>query len=230
MACSQCAGAHEQYEVASTLERLRYFPRQLLTADDMRVEQEYFREKQRRHNRFLHGWGVVCGLEVRQASTDAGTMKVSVCAGYALGPWGDEIYVEEPAPLDLTHCARPPGDPCLPSTVVAAVAVAPKLLVKIRYVECPSRPMRTLPAGCGCDETACEYSRTRDGFEVRCFVKPQILVLPPVVQVDAAVPACIAPSPDPWVLLAEVESVAAGLDIKNTVRRVVRNTPSLAGM
>ena len=27
------------------LERLRYFPRQLLTADDMRVEQAYLREK-----------------------------------------------------------------------------------------------------------------------------------------------------------------------------------------
>src|SRR4051812_8765778 len=46
MACSQCADPHEHNEVASSLERLRYFPRQLLTADDMRVEQEYFREKQ----------------------------------------------------------------------------------------------------------------------------------------------------------------------------------------
>src|SRR5512147_2416454 len=99
MTCSQCAAEHEQNETASSLERLRYFPRQLLTADDMRVEQEYFREKMRRHNRFLHGWGVVCGLEV-VADAASGPMAVKVCPGYALGPWGDEIYVEEPIAFD----------------------------------------------------------------------------------------------------------------------------------
>jgi hypothetical protein len=44
----------------TALERVRYFPRQLITADDMRAEQEFFLNKMRRHNRFLHGWGVVC--------------------------------------------------------------------------------------------------------------------------------------------------------------------------
>src|SRR6185436_13148051 len=102
MSCSHCAGAHEPNAVASSLERLRYFPRQLLTADDMRVEQEYFREKQRRHNRFLHGWGVVCGLEVVPDPTK-GAMAVKVCPGYALGPWGDEIFVEESTPVDLSY-------------------------------------------------------------------------------------------------------------------------------
>ena len=42
--------------------RLRYFPGQLMTADDMRAEQEFLLKKARRHNRFLHGWGVTCGL------------------------------------------------------------------------------------------------------------------------------------------------------------------------
>src|SRR2546427_4104106 len=69
----------------SGLERLRYFPRQLLTADDMRAEQEYVREKRRRHNRLLHGWGVVCGLEV-VLDPQAGPRAVSICPGYALGP------------------------------------------------------------------------------------------------------------------------------------------------
>ena len=46
------------------LERVHYFPRQLLTVADMTTDQNYFLEKLRRHNRFLHGWGVVCGLEV----------------------------------------------------------------------------------------------------------------------------------------------------------------------
>jgi len=37
------------------LERVRFFPRQLLTANDLQQEQGYLREKQRRHNRFLLG-------------------------------------------------------------------------------------------------------------------------------------------------------------------------------
>jgi hypothetical protein len=167
MTCSQCAGAHEQNEVASSLERLRYFPRQLLTADDMRVEQEYFREEQRRHNRFLHGWGVVCGLEVVPDPANGATA-VKACPGYALGPWGDEIVVEEATPFDLSYRTRTTSELCRPAGVVALPAGAPQILpIKIRCVECASRPMRTLPAGCGCDETACEYSRTRDGFEIQ---------------------------------------------------------------
>jgi len=42
------------------LERVKYFNRMLLTADDMRTDQDFVLQKLRRHNRFLHGWGVVC--------------------------------------------------------------------------------------------------------------------------------------------------------------------------
>ena len=34
-----------------SLERVRYYPRQLMTAEDMRAEQDYFVERLRRHNR-----------------------------------------------------------------------------------------------------------------------------------------------------------------------------------
>jgi hypothetical protein len=232
MTC-KCADAHEENAVASSLERLRYFPRQLLTADDMRVEQEYFREKQRRHNRFLHGWGVVCGLEVVPDPAN-GAMAVKICPGYALGPWGDEIFVEDSTPFDLSYCTRPASEKCRPAGVVAVPAGPPQtLLIKIRYVECASRPMRTLPAGCGCDETACEYSRTRDGFEIQCFVKPdpggKPATAPARPAVDPEVPACLPDATDSWVLLAEAERGANGLTVKNDVRRVVPNTPSLAG-
>src|SRR5438552_13846425 len=46
------------------LERLRYVPRMLLGADDLSVEQLYFRTKLQRHNRIVHGWGWLCGGEV----------------------------------------------------------------------------------------------------------------------------------------------------------------------
>ncbi len=149
------------------LERVRYFPRQLLTADDMRAEQEYARQRQRRFNRFVIGWGVVCGLEVKlDPDTPAGVL---VCPGYALSPCGDEIYVPDVVPLAFGRRLNDPADPCKPTTAAGGATeplTARTIYVAIRYHECPTRPVRTSPAGCGCDETACEYSRLRDGYQI----------------------------------------------------------------
>jgi hypothetical protein len=46
------------------LRRLNYFFGQMLGVQDFQTEQSFFREKQRLHNRCLHGYGVVCGLLV----------------------------------------------------------------------------------------------------------------------------------------------------------------------
>ena len=51
-------------------DRLRYFYGQMLHSRDLQSEQRYFREKLKLHNRCLHGWGVVCGLEVAPAPPD----------------------------------------------------------------------------------------------------------------------------------------------------------------
>ncbi|MEO8018366.1 MAG: hypothetical protein ABI769_11160 [Pseudomonadota bacterium] len=223
MACTQCAGAHQHNEVASTLERIRYFPRQLLTADDMRTEQEYFRAKMRRHNRMLHGWGVVCGLVVTRQ--DAQTVDVS--AGFALGPYGDEIEVEHAEAVDITHCTQPGSEVCVHRDGAPPAEPGP-VYIKIRYVECPSRPMRTLPAGCGCDESACEYSRLRDGYEIRCFRAPEKEEPLPTYTVDALLPACRPLSVSPWLTLARVTPNAAQLVVTYAERRVVLHTPSLS--
>lgn len=230
---------------AAALERVRYFPRQLLTADDLRLEQEYFREKQRRHNRFLHGWGVACGLDVR-ADNAAGPLAVRVCPGYALGPQGDEIYVPAAVTLDLYGCLRPPADPCAPVPVPAPPpAKTTTLVVQIRYAECQSRPVRTLPAGCSCDDTACEYSRVRDSFDVRCaiYTPPTPPKTPPPTLCEIqngggtvpGVPPCLAPPDLCWLDLAivTIKKAAPGtagsttLDdtmIDNRVRRLVFST------
>jgi hypothetical protein len=79
-------------------ERTRFFPRQLITPDDMTQDQLYFREKSRRHNRMLHGWGVVCGAWVRPGEGDC---EVIVEPGYVLGPYGDEIVIDDEITIDL---------------------------------------------------------------------------------------------------------------------------------
>lgn len=227
-----------------TTERVRYFARQLMTADDMRAEQEYFLEKLRRHNRFLHGWGVVCGLEVAPAPEEGRGTRVRVGCGYALGPQGDEIHVGRPAFLDLATCgARPdPEDPCAPETPSPRAATPdshPDVLVAIRYVECSTRPVRVMPAGCGCDESACEFSRTRDAFELRCWPVPADWK-PPVrsdASCDDIIKAMLTCPPcpsDPWVVLARVafggSQPSSIKSIDNFVRRWIMSTTALQGV
>src|SRR5262250_196441 len=94
------------------LERVRYYPRQLLTEVDMSTEQDYFRQKARRQNRFLHGWGVVCGMEVKASPDKSRPWQVLVCPGYAVGPQGDEIRIAEAVAVDLATGAQATADPC----------------------------------------------------------------------------------------------------------------------
>jgi hypothetical protein len=154
------------------LERVRFFPRQLLTADDMLAEQEYGIEKLRRHNRHLHGWGVVCGCEVLPPAADDQPWQVRVCPGYLVTPCGDEIRISEPVPFDLARDLRRSADPCAaawPCPPVSRVATGDQRTVYLTacFVDCHTRPVRVAQAGCGCDEQACEYSRLRDSFELR---------------------------------------------------------------
>jgi len=71
-----------------SLERPRFFPGKPVTTDDLALEQTYFLEKLRRHNRTLHGFGLVSGLKV---TTDSG--RIAVDAGIALDCQGNEIVI-----------------------------------------------------------------------------------------------------------------------------------------
>jgi hypothetical protein len=154
------------------LERIRYYPRQLMTADDMHQEQAYFMEKLRRHNRFIHGWGIVCGLTVKADTRDKKKpWSIIICPGYALDAYGNEIYVGKNEPLDLETCLSENDEcrPCDQSLSARADVAAKELYVVIKYAEFKTRPQRTFPAGCGCDETVCEYSRVKDSYKITCL-------------------------------------------------------------
>lgn len=86
------------------LKRPNFYDGKLLTANDLRAEQEYQREKQWLHNRMLHGYGVVVGLEVGVQENADGSTQVIVSPGYALDGWGREIIVPEQQSVYL------PGD------------------------------------------------------------------------------------------------------------------------
>ena len=126
-------------------ERPRYFSGQVIGIDDLAQEQLYHREKARRHNQLLHGWGIVHGLEVHKATQ--GTRKVMISPGYALDPRGEEIVVSRAVSVDLSG-----------QTAGTTVYVA------VRYDELPEHPVPT-PLGQ-------EYTRIRETFAVEVLIRP----------------------------------------------------------
>jgi hypothetical protein len=178
------------------LERVRYFARQLITAEDMRAEQEYFLERLRRHNRLLHGWGVVCGLEV-QAATGNAPWGVRVAPGCAVSPQGDEICLAESQDFDLA--------------TGAADSASQTVFLAARFVEHNSHAVRVHPVGCACADGACEYSRILDDFESHTHAATADQQWCDAIRAwaDTNNPAPVppyTPAPaDPWVVLASIQ-------------------------
>ncbi len=78
-------------------ERNQYYYGKLMTQQDFVSEQKYMNDKRRLINRFLHGTGVVSGLQVVRMDEKS----FSVEAGLALDEVGREILVSQPAVLRL---------------------------------------------------------------------------------------------------------------------------------
>src|ERR1044071_10398524 len=89
--CPSCGGL-------ACLCRPRFFAGQLLTEADLNRLERYIVEKNKLHNRYLHGLGVVCGLEVLCHPCEGW---VTVKSGYALSPCGDDIVVCNDAAVNV---------------------------------------------------------------------------------------------------------------------------------
>jgi hypothetical protein len=89
-----------------TLTRNRFFTGKLVTADDFEQEQAYGRAKHRRHNRLLHGVGIVRGLGVSlESSPGSDDPTVVVSPGLAISSDGEELVVCEPVTRDVCQGA-----------------------------------------------------------------------------------------------------------------------------
>ena len=149
--------------------RPRYFPRQMVTPDDLTQGLNYARERIRRHNRALHGWGVVYGAEVRQMLIDGQPRKLQVLPGLVITPQGDEIEITSSQTIDPSGdlFPSPPNgeeDPWY-SSVAVDRHENPTLHLAVRYVDELASPVRVPPVDCGCNDRPCEYSRIADSYE-----------------------------------------------------------------
>jgi len=126
---------------SSRLHRLNYFDGRLLTAEDFRDEQSYVIGRARRHNRHVHGWGVINGLDVRVVGNF-----VEVSPGAAIDCAGNELVVEVGVALSMPADAR-------------------KLVVLLRYAEHGVDPLPTIASDAGSGD-AVHFSHVEEGCEL----------------------------------------------------------------
>ena len=216
------------------MERPRYYPRQLVTHGDMTLEQEYFRQKMRRHNWMLHGWGVVCGAEVCRLPSESkeetpDPWMIQVKPGYLLDPYGEEIYIDAPHQLDLRRFMPSTADPsghtsdpwCSKVEKVEGV-----VYLAVKYIAKETHRVPAPPSGCDSSQQ-CEYSRWLDCYEFGLLdACPPSHQSPPSLEKvgRGPIPACPPEPTDPWVVLARLELTDAGIvdfDVCGCRRQVV---------
>ena len=143
--------------------RPRFFAGQLLTDEDLTRLDHYIVAKNRLHNRYLHGTGVVCGLEVVCNPCDD---TVTVRPGFAIGPCGEDIVVCRDTAVDVGDLIqgfrRKRAQECDPYGARPAQdceAARQNWILAICYDEKPSRGITSLrqpePARCGCSCGSC---------------------------------------------------------------------------
>lgn len=159
---------------SGALERPRWFAGQLVGPADLEALQQWVITKARRHNRLVHGWGVVCGLAVTpMVSPDTGADEpwtVTVGAGSALSGCGDDISVAGRVRIDIRQPKPSGSDACTPPVDPWCAPVRQRrdpertYYLAIRYAEELRRPVRGSSCGCGCEEDPCEYSRVAETY------------------------------------------------------------------
>jgi len=151
----------------TSLVRPRYFCGQLLTEADLEAEQRYQREKSKLHNRYLHGWGVVCGLDVVCHPKCSSKGNVLVKEGYAIDCCGNDIFVTKEETLNIIEMIKntaPPPDDCLkPSKKDPCAGLPKRYCLILKYAEEECRPVTALKRDeQGCAVKRCEPSRIKE--------------------------------------------------------------------
>jgi hypothetical protein len=177
------------------LDRPRFFAGQLLTEQELNGQQAYVLAKNRLHNRYLHGTGIVCGLEVTCNECDSEF--VTVHPGYALDPCGNDIVVCEKHDFNVSKaiqaCRRLETRDCDPWRTAQQLDCSKgeqEWCIYIRYREQQAQPVTALvksSQSCGCGKMrgscscnsgtrtqaqTCEPTRIIEGYELGVVCLP----------------------------------------------------------
>jgi hypothetical protein len=185
-----CNGSCGSTCLTETMVRPRFFAGQLLTKDDLQQLEDYVVAKNRLHNRYLFGSGVVCGFEV--LCDPCGGNWITVQPGYGLDCCGNDLLLACKTRLDVNAMIRDLlrderggvdcGDPCTRETQAAEIAQGKQPIreycLTVQYCEQQTDPIAPYATDAPCSPQACEPSRVREGlrFALRC---PEQAKLPP---------------------------------------------------
>jgi hypothetical protein len=149
--------------------RNHYWNGKLLVERDFRDEQAYYMEKMRHHEQRLHGWGVVCGLNVIPHAK-CPDRYVVITPGTAIDCCGHEIVVTHEENVDITAFEEVSKLFDERRANGSGNNAAHTLQICIRYHECPTEEIPKLYDDCGCDDTQCAPNRILESFEIEVHV------------------------------------------------------------
>jgi hypothetical protein len=149
--CTQTAGCMcPACQALCSPVRPRFFAGQVLTEVDLMALEHYAMNAHRMHNRYLHGAGVVWGLDLVCDSCGDG---IVVCPGYALDPCGRDLVVPSTQQVDvnamISACLAAeqsnaqPCDPPLPPAPKGC-DTSEEWCLTLSYSEVPMRPVTPL--------------------------------------------------------------------------------------
>lgn len=128
----------------------------LLGVADFEAEQAYHRGKQRLHNAWAHGWGVLWGLGV---SVDTEKGEVAVAPGLALDGRGRELHNDLPQCVNVARWFEAHRDDAGFEFSDSGGVIGFDAHVRIRHHACLTAPVPALADSCSHDAGGVGYSR-----------------------------------------------------------------------
>jgi hypothetical protein len=144
----------------SVPERNRYFYGLLMDAERFQKDQDYFNSKRALLNRFVSGFGVICGLGLTftpPSGASPGTLLLG--PGIAIDGAGREVLVPAPTPIDLGHLTDATGNPTSP------VPAGSTIIIALAYVEKKTDAVAVLVPDCDYPN-GCAPSTIAEGFTI----------------------------------------------------------------
>ena len=152
--------------------RNHYFTGKLLVERDFTEEHLYHMGKARRHNKYLHGMGVPCGLQVTEhPSPECRHQYVMVAPGVAIDCCGREIFLDHEEhiyfrDMFLAIWRDQNGQEAEPDDQPRDIELC------VQYYECLTEEIPAIFDDCGCDDTAVQANRILENYQFSLRILP----------------------------------------------------------
>lgn len=225
MTLNDFSSVYPEATILDSNKRVNYVHGLVLGVDEFRQEEFYLLEKDRLHNRSLHGYGTVCGLSVEQETTADG-LEVRVNPGMAICANGQVVEVPR------TQCALVNDWLASHAQEVLEQLGSPatselQLYLMLCYRECKTDVVPVPTGPCQSLEESTAASRIADNFS---------LSLELTAPAEISLPGSPAPAGEGPLILRFIELLRSipvepggtltAHDIRDWVRSLVQGSPA----